>query len=116
MDTFNGVLVVTNPWEAAITPDGSGLFVVYSATDDMNACKVIDDDYKEIEGRGGPIQVGKNPRAVRVSPDGKSVWVYAAMDFSVNGFDIQSLRNVARIKTCETLPDERWVHGKYLFG
>jgi len=116
MDTFNGVLVVTNPWEAAITPDGSGLFVVYSATDDMNACKVIDDDYKEIEGRGGPIPVGKNPRAVRVSPDGKTAWVYAAMDFSVNGFDIQSLRNVARIKTCETLPDERWVLGKYLFG
>lgn len=116
MDTFNGVLVVTNPWEAAITPDGTGLFVVYSATDDMNACKVIDDDYKEIEGRGGPIQVGKNPRAVRVSPDGKTVWVYAAMDFSVNGFDTQSLRNVARIQTCTTLPDERWVLGKYLFG
>lgn len=116
MDNFNGVLVVTNPWEVALTPDSTGLFAIYSATDDMNACRVLDDDYKEIEGRGNLIQVGRNPRAVRVSPDGKTVWVYAAMDFAVQGFDTQSLRSVAKVVVCEKLPDEQWVLGKYLFG
>ena len=48
MDTFNGVYVTTNPWESAISPDGKRFYVIYAGTDDMNHCKVIDDDYKEI--------------------------------------------------------------------
>ncbi len=116
MDSFNAVQVVTNPWEGAFSPDGKNYFVIYSATDDMNACSVRNDDNKEIEGRGYPIQVGRNPRAVRVSPDGHTVWVYAAMDFSVNGFDAQSMRPVGKIPVCQEKPDEKWVLGKYLFG
>ncbi len=49
MDTFNGVYVTTNPWEAAISSDGKRLYVIYAGTDDMNVCNVIDDDYREIE-------------------------------------------------------------------
>lgn len=116
MDSFNSVQVVTNPWEADFSPDGKNFYVVYSATDDMNACQVLNDDNKEIEGRGYPIQVGRNPRAVRVSPDGSTVWVYAAMDFSVNGFDTRTLRSTVKIPVCKETPDAKWVLGKYLFG
>ena len=49
MDTFNGVYVVTNPWETALSPDGKKLYTIYAGTNDMNICDVIDDDYKEIE-------------------------------------------------------------------
>src|SRR5206468_916180 len=68
MDTFNGVYVVTNAWEAALSPDAKRIYIVYAGTDDVNVCKVVDDDYREIERINLPITVGKNPRAVRVSP------------------------------------------------
>src|SRR5262249_36265572 len=69
MDTFNGVYVTTNAWESAISPNGKNFYVVYAGTNDVNYCKVVDDDYKEISSTGLPVTVGKNPRAVRVSPD-----------------------------------------------
>ena len=36
MDTYNGVYVVTNPWEAALSPDGKRLYTIYAGTNDMN--------------------------------------------------------------------------------
>src|SRR5437660_1583114 len=92
MDTFNGVYVTTNPWEAALTPDGKRLFVVYAGTNDMNVCRVIDDDYKEIQAIGLPLTVGQNPRAVRVSPDGKVLFVSNTLDFAVGIYDITADR------------------------
>src|SRR5262249_52774110 len=83
MDTYNGVYVVTNPWEAAISPDGKRLYTIYAGTNDMNISAVIDDDYKEIERVGSAVRVGQNPRAVRVSPDSKTVYIYNTLDFSV---------------------------------
>ena len=55
MDTYNGVYVVTNPWEAALAPDGKRLYTLYAGTNDMNVSDVIDDDYREIE-RAGFVQ------------------------------------------------------------
>src|SRR5262249_27223897 len=77
MDTYNNVYVPTNSWESAISPDGKRFYTVYAGTNDMNVSDVVDDDYKEIERVGGtPVQVGQNPRAVRVSPDSRTVYVY----------------------------------------
>ena len=45
MDAFLGNRVTANPWEVAIAPDGSQLFVVFAGTNDMFVCNVIDDDY-----------------------------------------------------------------------
>src|SRR5262249_56499136 len=73
LDTYNGVYVTTNPWETALSPDGKRLYTVYAGTDDMNVSRVVDDDYKEIEPIGFPVQVGRNPRAARRSPDGATV-------------------------------------------
>jgi YVTN family beta-propeller protein len=115
MDTYNGVYVVTNPWEAAISPDGKRLYTIYAGTNDMNLSRVIDDDYKEIEPMGYPTRLGNNPRAVRVSPDGKFVYVYNAMDFSVAMYTDQ-MRPIANIKTCEPAKTPEWVRGKILFN
>jgi YVTN family beta-propeller protein len=118
MDTFNGVYVTTNPWEAALTPDGKRLFVVYAGTNDMNVCRVIDDDYKEIQGLGLPITVGQNPRAVRVSSDGKLLLVSNTLDFAVGVYDITADRPrlLGTVKVCEPPKTPEWVKGKILFS
>ena len=116
MDTLNGVYVPTNAWEAAISPDGKRLYVVYAGTNDVNVCQVIDDDYREITPIGLPRTVGQNPRAVRVSPDSKTVFIYNAMDFGVSIHDA-NLRHLATIKTCAQFPKTpEWVRGKALFN
>lgn len=115
MDTFNGVYVVTNPWEAAISPDGKRLYIIYAGTNDMNYINLIDDDYKEIERAGQPVRTGQNPRAVRVSPDSKSVYIYSAMDFSVSVYTA-NMAPIKTIKTCEPPKTPEWVRGKILFN
>jgi YVTN family beta-propeller protein len=116
MDTFNGVYVVTNPWEAALSPDGKRLYTIYAGTNDMNVSEVIDDDYKEIKRIGFAVGVGQNPRAVRVSPDGKKVYIANALDFDVTVHDGGSMERLARIKVCEPPKSPEWVRGKILFS
>ena len=83
MDTFNNLTPPTNPWECALSPDGRRLYVVYAGTNDMNVCQVLDDDHAEIERQGNLVRLGQNPRAVRVSPDGRLVYVSNTLDFEV---------------------------------
>jgi YVTN family beta-propeller protein len=115
MDTYNGVYVVTNPWEAAISSDGKHLYTIYAGTDDMNVSTVIDDDYKEIERAGYAVQLGKNPRAIRVSPDSKSVYVYNALDFSVSFYSAE-MRPQGSVTTCSPPKSPEWLRGKILFN
>ncbi|HZY88718.1 MAG TPA: hypothetical protein VFE78_28095, partial [Gemmataceae bacterium] len=116
MDTYNGVYVVTNPWETALSPDGKRLYTIYAGTNDMNVSEVIDDDYKEIERVGRAVGVGQNPRAVRVSPDGKTVYVDNALDFTVTFHDAATMRRAATVKVCEPPKSPEWVRGKVLFN
>jgi YVTN family beta-propeller protein len=116
MDTFNGVYVVTNTWEAALSPDGKRLYVIYAGTNDMNVCAVIDDDYQEIQPVGRVVQVGTNPRAVRVSPDGQFVYVYNFLDFAVGIHRADRMTQVASIKVCAPPKTPEWVRGKVLFN
>jgi hypothetical protein len=116
MDTYNGVYVVTNPWEAALSPDGKRLYTIYAGTNDMNVSAVIDDDYKEIERVGRAVRLGQNPRAVRVSPDGKTVYVSNALDFNVSVHDAQTMRVLDRVKLCDPPKSPEWVRGKILFN
>jgi YVTN family beta-propeller protein len=116
MDSYNGVYVVTNPWEAALSPDGKRLYTIYAGTNDMNVSEVVDDDYKEIKRIGYAVRVGQNPRAVRVSPDGKKVYVANALDFDVSVYDAASMERLAGIKVCETPKSPEWVRGKILFS
>ncbi len=116
MDTFNGVYVVTNPWEAALSPDGTRLYTIYAGTNDMNVAQVIDDDYREIKRLGRAATVGQNPRAIRVSPDGKTVYVLNALDFDVRILDANSLRLLDQVKLCDPPKSPEWVRGKILFS
>lgn len=116
MDTFNGVYVTANTYEAAITPDAKRLFMLFAGTDDMNICDVVDDDYREIE-RAGVVKVGSHPRALRFSPNGKELYVYATLDFSLTVFDTAgaNVRKTGSIKVCTPKQSPEWVRGKVLF-
>jgi YVTN family beta-propeller protein len=116
LDTYNGVYVITNPWEAALSPDGKRLYTIYAGTNDMNVSEVIDDDYREIERVGYAVSVGQNPRAVRVSPDGKQVYIANALDFTVSVHDAASMRVLDKIQVCRPPKSPEWVRGKVLFS
>ncbi len=114
MDAFQGNLVTANPWGAAISPDGRQFYVVFAGTDDMFACDVLDDDYRELSPRRR-VELGRNPRAVRVAPDGKTVYVYNALDFTVAVYDVQTLSLKATIPITENPLGEKKLRGKVLF-
>jgi YVTN family beta-propeller protein len=115
LDTYNGVYVVCNAWESAIAPDGKRLYTIYAGTNDMNVSDVVNDDYKEVE-RAFVARVGQNPRAVRVSPDSKTVYIYNAMDFSVGIYQAETMRLLATVKVCAPPKTPEWVRGKVLFN
>jgi YVTN family beta-propeller protein len=116
LDSYNGSFgnVVCNPWEADLSPDGKVLYTIYAATDDMNVNRVLDDNYREIE-LVSKVRVGKNPRAIRVSPDGKTVYVYNAMDFAVSVHDA-AMKKLATVTVCDPPKTPEWVRGKVLFN
>ena len=114
MDAFLNNRVTANPWEVAVSSDGRHAFVVFSGTNDMFACKVVDDDYEELAYRS-LLRTGNNPRAVRFSPDGKTVYVYNALDFNVVAYSVANLRITAKIKVCDNPLSPRVHKGKILF-
>jgi YVTN family beta-propeller protein len=115
LDTYNGVYIVTNPWEAALSPDGTKLYSIYAGTDDMNLSRVINDDYQEIEPIGRAVTVGKHPRAVRVSPDGNEVYVYNTLDYQVAVLSADLRQKRAKITVCKPPHTPEWRRGKELF-
>ncbi len=114
MDAFLGNLVTSNPWEIAVSPDGRQLYVVFAGTNDMFACQVLDDDYRELELRKY-MRLGANPRAVHVAPDGAAVYVYNALDFNVVAYDAGTLQAVAEIAVTDNPLGEEILAGKQLF-
>lgn len=116
MDTYNGVYVVTNPWEADISPDGKRIYTLYSGTDDMNVSDLVDDDYSEIRLVGSAVRVGRNPRAVRVSPDNASVFVFDTLDFQVRRLDATTMRTTGTVEVSRPSKSDDWIRGKVLFS
>lgn len=114
LDTFNGVYVMANPWESAASPDGTQLYVVYAGTNDASVFRILDDDYRELERYSLPKRVGTHPRAVRVHPNGKEVYIYNTLDYEVGVYD-RELNRQARIKVCKPAQTAEWRRGKELF-
>ena len=115
LDTFNTIHVVTNPWEAAISPDGSKIYTIYAGTNDMNVSRVLDDDYQEIDRIGSAVSVGKHPRAIRVSPDGQRVYIYNTLDYAIAVYDAEMRRKLATIPVATPPHTPEWRRGKELF-
>jgi YVTN family beta-propeller protein len=116
LDTYNGVYVMTNPWEAALAPDGKRIYTIYAGTNDMNISDVVDDDYQEIERVGTAVRIGQNPRAIRVSPDGQTVYIYNALDFAVSVHEAATMRRLATVPVCDPPKTPEWVRGKVVFN
>lgn len=114
LDSVFGTRVTANPWEVDISPDGRQLYVVFSGTDDIFVCNTIDDDYRELK-LARYIATGRNPRAVRASPDGSQFFVYNALDFEVVAFDAKTLRQTGRITVTKNPLSEEIHAGKVLF-
>lgn len=114
MDSFIGTHVTANPWEVAVSPDGRRFFIAFSGTNDLYACDVVDDDYREIKYRA-TLPMGNNPRAVRVSPDSRTFYVYNALDFNVVAYDVQTLRKLATIAVTDSPLTDEVLLGKRLF-
>lgn len=114
MDSFRGTFVVANPWEVAVSPDGKTLCAAFSGTDDLFVCRVLDDDYRELE-YSKLMRTGHNPRAVRFSPDGSQFFIYNALDFSVSVVDAASFKVVQNLVACKSPLDEEMLLGKRLF-
>jgi YVTN family beta-propeller protein len=114
LDAFNSGRSVCNPWEVALAPDGTRLYVVHAGTNDLNVARIAAEDGR-LERVGHLVGVGQNPRAVRVAPDGKTVWVYAALDFEATCHDARTLRVRGRVRTTEPPRSAEWVRGKALF-
>lgn len=114
MDSFVSIFVVANPWETAVSPDGTKLCAVFAGTDDMYVCDILDDNYKELAFRK-LIRLGHNPRAVRFTPDGTKFYVYNTLDFSVVAYDSSSYAKLATIKVCENPLGDEILRGKVLF-
>jgi DNA-binding beta-propeller fold protein YncE len=114
MDTFGRGRITANPWEVGINPDGRQLYIVFAGTNELFAADIVDDDYREVAFRQ-MIVAGNNPRAVRVAPDNKTVYVYNALDFQVLALRTSNLSRVATIDVTKN-PLTKEVHrGKILF-
>lgn len=113
MDTFNGVYVMATPWEAAVSPDGKLLYIVYAGTNDMSVVRT--DDARGISRIDLPYPVGKHPRAVRPSPDGKEVYVYNTLDYEVAVHEAAGRRKIGAISVTSPPHSESWRRGKELF-
>jgi len=114
IDTYNGVYVIANPWETAISSDGKRLYTIYAGTNDMNVSEVIDDDYREVRRLGYAHTVGKHPRAIRVSPDNKEVYIYNTLDYEVAVYDAD-MKKLGKVTVCDPPQTAEWRRGKELF-
>ena len=114
IDTVFSRQITSNAWEVGVSPDATQLYVVFAGTDEMFACAIINDDYREISLRKR-IPLGANPRAVRISPDNGTVYAYNALDFNVVAFDAESLNHVATISVTDNPLTEQILAGKKLF-
>ncbi|MCA9057991.1 MAG: beta-propeller fold lactonase family protein [Planctomycetaceae bacterium] len=114
MDSIQGARVTANPWDVEISPDGKRLFVVFAGTNEMYVCRALDDGYRELDFEAN-VPLGSNPRAVRVHPDGESVFVYNALDFTVVQLSVPGWRPVATAQVTKNPLPEDVLLGKQLF-
>jgi DNA-binding beta-propeller fold protein YncE len=114
MDTIRGTRVTANPWDCDVTPDGKALCVAFAGTNDLYVCRIIGDDYVEIDYQTG-WSLGSNPRAVRCTPDGSAVLVYNALDFEVVAHSLRDGKPTGKVAVTKNPLPADVLLGKKLF-
>jgi DNA-binding beta-propeller fold protein YncE len=114
MDSLLGARVTANPWDCDISPDGKYVAVVFAGTNDMYLCRILKDDYVELEFAKG-MKLGNNPRGVRFAPDGSAVLIYNALDFEIVALDVPGGELIARAAVTKNPLGEELLLGKKLF-
>lgn len=114
MDSLLGARVTANPWDCDVSADGKRLGVVFAGTNDMYLCRILPDDYVELEYEKG-MKLGNNPRAIRFSPDDKSLLIYNALDFEIVVLQVPDGTEIARVAVTKNPLSEELLLGKKLF-
>lgn len=114
MDSLRGARVTANPWDCDVSADGKQLAVVFAGTNDLYLCRIVGDDFVELDYDGG-LRLGNNPRAVRFAPDGKSVVIYNALDFEVVEYGLADGNPKARVEVTKNPLGEELLLGKQMF-
>lgn len=114
LDTFNGVYVMANPWESAVSPDGESIAIIYAGTNDASVIKLLP-EYPYVKRIAMPTTVGKHPKAVRYTPDGNEIVIYNTLDFSVVICSADLREKKSRISVCDPPKTAEWRKGKELF-
>ncbi len=114
MDSLRGARVTANPWDCDVSADGNKLAVVFAGTNDMYICRIVGDDFVELDYDNG-MRLGNNPRAVRFSPNGKTALVYNALDFELVEYNLQDGSVVAKVAVTKNPLGDELLLGKQLF-
>jgi YVTN family beta-propeller protein len=97
------------PFDAAVTPDGSEIWVVNAASNDVT---VVD---LQTRGRVAHLEVGDNPRGIVLSPDGGSAYVNNTLAGTVSVIDAAAY-TVSDVITVTEIPlPPVLLNGKRLF-
>jgi DNA-binding beta-propeller fold protein YncE len=114
MDSLRGARVTANPWDCDIAADGKQLAVVFAGTNDMYLCRIVGDDFVELDYDNG-LRMGNNPRAVRFTPLGKTAVVYNALDFEIVEYNLADASVAGKVTVTKNPLSEELLLGKKLF-
>lgn len=104
---------VNNPLAVIPAPDGQILYVVLAGSD---LIEVIDISQPHQPRLVGFLQVGKNPRGMAISRDGKRGYVMNYLSRSLTVLDLQNQTTLGEIVTCDETLSEKVLQGKVLFN
>jgi YVTN family beta-propeller protein len=105
-----GAAPVNLPVGAAVSPDGTTLYVLNAGSDDVS---VLDLATGQVAGR---LTTGRNPRGLALSPDGTRLFINNTLDGSLDVYDTATRERAATVPlTLLPLP-EAVLAGKRLFN
>jgi YVTN family beta-propeller protein len=97
------------PFDAAITPDGSEMWVLNAASNDLT---VVDLNTRQ---RVAHVEVGHNPRGIVLAPDGSTAYVNNTLAGTVSVIDIVAYTVTAVITVTDLPLPPLLLNGKRLF-
>ncbi len=100
------------PWDVDVSPDGSELWVVNAASNDVS---IVDISNPAIPRRKAHVKVGDNPRSILLSPDGETAYVNNSLAGTVSIIDTGTY-TVTGVITSTNIPlPPLLLNGKRLF-